>query len=284
MSNRQTKDKFWGAARVLLGRRLYEYARAYYNLGYLPNFYNPNSFSEKIIHRKFFDTVQDAHVYADKYAVRAHVARKIGEEFLTKLYFAGNDPQEIPFKDLPEKFAVKANHGCGGNLFIRDKAKVNSAYIVEWCRKAMADDFGYLTNEQFYRRIEKKILIEELLEDGENDNPPDFKFFCFQGEPRYIQVDLDRFTEHTRTYYDADWEKQDFTLKYPLGKNMEKPQNFEEMKDVARKLSSGFDFVRIDLYSVRGRTIFGEITLTPESGWGKLNPPQADFTMGALWR
>ncbi len=271
-------------ARAVLGPTAYESARAYYNLRYAPNYRNPRSFNEKIIQRKLFDTVKDAHIFADKYAVRSHVTRIIGDEFLTKLYFAGEHPENIPFTDLPEKFAVKTNHGCGGNLFIRDKAAAKPADIMEWCRKAMADDFGALTNEQFYRRIKKKILIEELLEDGINPNPPDFKFFCFGGEPKYIQVDLDRFTHHTRTYYDVDWKKQDFTLKYPLGKDMEKPDNLEEMKNIARKLSSGFDFVRIDLYSVKGKTIFGEITLTPESGWGRLTPKEADFAMGGLWK
>ena len=111
--------------------------------------------------------------------------------------------------------------------------------------------------------------------------PEDYKFFCFNGEPAVIQVDLDRFTNHQRVFYDLSWKKQPFGLLYPYCERVvSKPDNLATMIDIAKKLSEGIRFCRVDLYSWEKKTIFGEITFFPECGFGRFYPQSYDLHLG----
>ncbi len=280
---RQIKDRKWTLVRKYSTATLYEKLRARYNLGYWPCFKNPRTFNEKIIHAKLFGNIRSADKLADKYAVREYVEEKVGAHILNKLYFIGECPDDIPFDTLPEKFVIKTTHGSGGIFIVKDKEQADYEKLRQNITNSLGQRFGYITNELWYLKIKPKIIIEELLEDNEHGIPFDYKFFCFHGKCHFVQVDLDRFSNHTRSFYSPDWILQDFALLFPQGRSVSKPENLADMIKIAEKLAADFDFVRIDLYSVNNEVRFGEITFAPGAGWEPFNPANKDLELGKLW-
>lgn len=281
--SRKVKDVIWAFCLALMGRQGYEILRASYHLGYLPNFKSPRTFNEKLIHAKFYKPCENKNLLADKVEVRDFVRERAGEKILNKVHLVSSDPNDIRFDDLPDAFIVKTTHGSGGNIIVRDKKDRNEADVRAQIGEMLKCNFGHLTKEEWYMQIKPRFLIEELLISDNNDIPFDYKFFCFQGECRYVQVNANRFTNHRNSFYDMDWKFQDFAVGFSQGAPIERPSNFEDMKDIARMLSRGFDFVRVDLYSVQGQTRFGEMTFTPGAGYGRFQPRAADFMLGSLW-
>lgn len=113
----------------------------------------------------------------------------------------------------------------------------------------------------------------------------DYKFFCFEGEPKFLKVDFDRFIDHHANYYDMDWNLLPFGEAElpPDEKRIEVcPPNFDEMIDVARKLSYGHKFLRVDLYNVEGEVYFGELTFYPASGLERWTDKEIDLKLGNL--
>lgn len=252
--------------------------------GYFPRFKNPRTFSEKVCHRKLFNPAPNSATLADKYAVREHVARRGHESILNEIYLVTSDPQDIDLSCLPDKFVVKATHGSGWNLFVSDKQQVQRDQIIEACQNWMGRVHGTGYMEKHYSDIEPRIIIEELLEDDQHGIPLDYKFFVFHGKCQFIQVDYGRFTEHTRTIYDRNWNPQKFSINYPMKKVEDRPRTFDAMMQIAEDLARGMDFARVDLYSVNDKDIyFGEITLTPGGGLEPFRPRRGDFLMGAPW-
>ena len=125
-----------------------------------------------------------------------------------------------------------------------------------------------------------RIIIEKYLEDAKSDELTDYKFFCFNGQPRCVQVDTGRFDTHHQNYYDMQWQSLGVHCTYPEGKLLPIPINFEKMRCVAAQLSVDFPFVRVDLYNVNGEIYFGELTFYPSSGYGTFHPSEFDFTLG----
>jgi len=143
---------------------------------------------------------------------------------------------------------------------------------------------GDKTGEYWYEKIGPKILIEERLSGADSDIPRGFKFFVFHGEVEYIQVDYGRFTNHTRRFYDTEWNPQEFKLMYPLGPKTSKPTCLDEMIDTAEALRKDFDFIRVDLYQTESLDVkFGEMTLAPGESAERFNPKEYDFKLGSLW-
>lgn len=137
--------------------------------------------------------------------------------------------------------------------------------------------------EWVYKNIQPRIICEAFLESLDGFGLLDYKFFCFNGEPKLVQVDYDRFTNHTRNMYNIDWELQPFCYLYVNSrKEADKPENLDEMITVAKRLSAGIPFCRVDLYVIGARIVFGEITFYPEGGNGKFFPEKYDFIIGDL--
>jgi len=254
--------------------------------GYFPHLSHPRSFNEKICNRKLFNPVPDGYRLADKYAVRKYVQALGLGEILNEVYVVTENPNDIDLAKLPAQFVIKATHGSGWNLIVRDKTRLSREDVVKQCNRWLTSVYGEATRESFYRNIHPAILVERFLDDGSHDIPPDYKFFVFHGRCEFIQVDYDRYNVHTRTIYDRDWKPQDFNIRYPLKTvNYEKPATLGWMLEISERLSRGVDFCRVDLYSIGDRKVyFGEITLTPAAGLGRFIPdPKGDFLMGSLW-
>lgn len=251
---------------------------------YSLNLDNPQTFNEKLQWLKLNYHNPLMTKCADKVAVRDYIKEKIGEEYLIPCLGIWDNPDDIDFNKLPNQFVLKVNWGSGQNVIVKDKSKLNIKEVREKLHNWMKPQNNHYFHafEWSYKDIQPKIIAEKYIEQMDG-KLLDYKFFCFNGEPKYCQIDADRFTKHTRCFYDMQFQKQDFKLIYATydGKIL-LPQKFSEMQKAAKILSKGFPYVRVDFFII-GNTIYvGEITFYPEAGYGKFDPLEWDKKLGDL--
>lgn len=252
-------------------------------IGHKINWESPTLYTEKMQWEKLYNNDPKKSLLADKYLVRDWVKEQIGEEYLIPLIGAWDRFDDIPFAELPRQFVLKTNHGSGTNIIVTDKTKVKRSEIGRKINDWMQMDFAYTTYfEMHYSQIPRKIIAEKYLETDLGELQ-DYKFLCFDGEPRFCWVDLGRYKDHTRTVFDMNWEKQPWSQIYATKDNIPKPKNFEKMIELARTLCRGFAQVRVDFYNVDGQIYFGEMTFTNGSGMDKIIPEEYDRVLGDMW-
>ncbi len=254
------------------------------------NLKNPQRFTEKIQSYKLIYHNHAMLQCTDKYEVRKYIENKGLTKYLIPLIGIYNATSDIDFDSLPNQFVAKTTDGGGGNqVFVcRDKSliskdafisKVNSWLSFPKPKKQAGREWAY---ENGYPR---RIIIERLLADGKHKDIPDYKFWCFNGVPRYCQVIGSRSEKESIDFFDMDWNHQPFrglnkTCNNALTKP-EKPSTFEEMKTIATILSKDFPFVRVDLYCANNKTYFGELTFYPAGGYGHFTPDEYDYELGS---
>jgi hypothetical protein len=217
---------------------------------------------------------------ADKYAARAYVRAKVGEQHLINLLWDGADPSAIPFDNLPAEYVIKTNHGSGQILVVRGEAERTD--IINKLSDWLNSNYYWGGREYQYYHIQPRILIEELLRNQDGSGLLDYRFWCFGGSPEVIQVD--NRAHDINPFFDTKWNLLD--LHYREGASrpaLQRPSNFEQMLSIAAQLSAGFDFVRVDLYNVDGNVYFGEFTFTP-AGSLKFRPESWDLKLGEKWK
>lgn len=269
--------------KAVVGPVMYEKVFMYRHLKYWPDFKNPKTFNEKVGRRKLYHTVPDAAVLADKYAMRAVVESRLGKGYLPKLYAVYDVPEDLDFRKLPKRCVVKTNNGSGGVILIDDKAKFSKEEIVRRLCKEWNSSVGDRTNEYWYNEMKPRVVVEEFLDDGDGEVPPDYKFFCYHGKAKFIQHDHERFIRHAIRYYTEKWEPMEAKLRFPLAPVVKMPPRYKEMKALAEKLAEGYDFMRIDLYTMKAGIFVGEITLTPNAGWERFERYEDDVLFGKYW-
>lgn len=249
------------------------------------NLDNPETYDQKIQWLKVYDSTPLKTRLTDKYLVRDWVKGKIGEKYLTKLLGVWDNFDDIDFDALPDKFVLKANHGCGFNFIVPDKSKMDKSDARYKFRTWLKINYAYRWGmEPQYRDIEPKIIAEEYLE-NDNRDLYDYKIWCFGGEPKYIQFLSERNKGGLKmAFYDTEWNLMPFVYDHPrLDRIAEKPDNLDEMLDIAKTLSKDFCHVRVDLYRLNDGTIkFGEMTFTSCSGTCHWDPPEYNKILGDL--
>lgn len=246
------------------------------------NLEKPIRFSEKIQWLKLNFRKNELSNYADKYAVRQIIENKGYGYILNGFIGVWDNVENIDFKTLPNQFVLKATHGSGMNLIVKDKSKVNW-FIWKKIMKSWLKQNIYIEGREWpYKNIKPQILCEELIDTGGEDLR-DYKFFCFNGEPKYIQVDGERYKCHQRVFYDSNWELQQFQIGgYQTEFRALRPKMLNEMIEIASDLSEPFPFARIDFYNVDEKIYFGEVTFSPGSGWEIIEPKSQDIKMGKM--
>ncbi|GJE53484.1 hypothetical protein GOFOIKOB_6565 [Methylobacterium tardum] len=254
--------------------------------GVWPNFLEQRTFSEKIASR----ILHPQKIYGpltDKFFVREYVRQRIGSEYLTRLYDVVSREDDIDFDNLPSSFAMKATHGSGWVKLITDKTLTDSSEIVDAAASWLKMKYSKINLERHYDYIPPMIVFEELLT-LRGELADDFKIHCFEkgGNRRQIvQVHTGRFTDHRVNLFDRDWSPIDVnhwhSRKDPS--SIHKPDNLDELLRVAAELSRGFNYVRVDLYNIDGRIVFGELTFTPGAAKDKFNPPEMDSVWGTYF-
>jgi len=254
------------------------------------NLRNPTRFTEKLQLYKLNYRNPLMLRCTDKYEVRKVIEEMGLQDILIPIIGIYDKPSNIDFNKLPNEFVAKTTDGGGGNqVFIcRDKSALNQDEFYKRLNEWMSSSNGKNAGREwaYENGYPRRIIIEQLIKVDYRKDLPDYKFFCFEGKPYYCQLIDNRSSEETIDFYNMDWVHQNFVGLNPLCHNSgtiaSKPKNFEKLKDIAAKLSGEFPFVRVDLYSVRDKAYFGELTFYPASGFGHFTPDSFDYDLGQL--
>lgn len=255
------------------------------------NLANPLLFTEKVQWLKLNDYTKIKSDLSDKYKAPLYVSEKCGGLLnIIKQHGVWDDARKIDFDSLPRQFVLKCNHGCGMNIIVKDKAKINKKRIVKRLNRWLDIDFAFMDRGSLqiqYHYIERRIIAEKYIEEIDG-GLKDYKIHCFNGQPRMVQVIGDRNLEkHTgkQSFYDIDWKKLNFTFgDYPpFEHDIERPISFERMLEASKILSGEFKYVRVDLYEIGGEPYFGELTFTPASGiYPLIEPDEGNLWLGNM--
>jgi hypothetical protein len=276
-----TRKFFWGGFHKILSDRQYAKIRYWFDVGRPLDLRKPSALTEKIQYLKLNSRNPYRKIAANRLKVRDYVREKVGEEYLIPLLLQTDELNFSDWESLPDRLVLKGNHGCGMVKLIFDKSSVEFEEIKKLTQSWLNFDYAKFGREWVYEDVPRKIVVEELLTSSEDEIPEDYKFFCFHGRVEMIQIDLGRFKNQRRNLYNRDFQLFDATCLYPNSeKKITKPQNLEEMIEVAESLASEFDFIRVDLYSVSGEIYFGELTNFPGNGFIAYQPDSFDFELG----
>lgn len=245
----------------------------------------PQTFNEKLQWLKLHNQRIEYTAMVDKYAVKQYVANKIGKQYIIPTLGVWKHFDEIDFDKLPNQFVLKCTHDSGGLVICEDKYKLDKKAAKEKIEKCLKRNYYWVAREWPYKNVQPQIIAEKYLTDTTQNELIDYKIMMFDGKEYCSFVCTNRYSENglNVTFYDKNWEIMKFERHYPRSTiPIEKPKSYQTMIELARKLSAGIPFVRIDFYEVKGQVYFGEITFFPGSGFEEFSPDYFDKTLGEL--
>lgn len=246
------------------------------------SFKTPITLSQKIFYIKnSFLNSSKARLISDKFDVRDYVQSKIGSEYLNTLVGIYYSYNEINIKNFPQKFVLKASHGSNSTRVVMNKNSFNLSEHRRTINRWLRTDYSLIMGETQYYKIKPKIIVEELLENSDSSCLLDYKFWCFNGVIEFLVIREPNDQGFSLSSYDKSFRLTDHVIS-TTNKQYKKPKSFETMLIVASKLSIDFKFVRVDLYDVDGKCIFGELTLTPTAGLNRYINPKYQNYLGSL--
>ena len=249
---------------------------------------NPKRFTEKMQWLKLNDRKPYYSKMVDKYCAKEYAAAIIGQEYIIPTLGVWDSPREIEFEKLPNRCVLKTTHDSG-TIRIIDRSKgFDKDSLISYFEERQNRNLANLTREWPYQGVEPRIIAEQYIEGTENASGDhelrDYKFFCFNGVVKCMKIDYDRFTCHHANYYSRNKERLPFGEKrFPSddSKTIKLPTHFDEMLQLAEKVSKGMPFLRVDFYEVNDQIYFGEMTFYPASGLGAFEPDEWDYTLGS---
>lgn len=267
---------------------------------------HPRTFTEKVRYKMLRDHRRLLVTFADKAAVRDHVAALVGEQYLPRAFGILDEAAALAALELPESYVFKPTHGSGAVVVVSPRAPADAelpraewSWVYRHVRPEVADRaaliaigehwtrqlYGQGPNREWaYGAVPRRLIVEELLEGAEGEIPDDYKFFVFHERVHYIQVDAGRFGERTQDFYTPDWGHLAMSGGLPWAPTLRpRPARLDEMLDLARRLSTGTDFVRVDLYHLPDRVVFGELTSYPAGGNSPFEPESWNAEFGRHW-
>lgn len=250
-------------------------------MGYSLDLNDPKTFNEKLQWLKIYDHRTEYIDYVDKIKAKETVGGIIGEEYIVPILGAWKSADEIPFNALPNQFVLKCNHDQGSVVIVSDKSSINIQQVVEELNKKIKSSIYPGTREYQYKGIPPMVFAEEYL----GNSIIDYKFYCFNGEPKFLYCGQGLTSNHTLRidFYDLDWKRMPFyRADYHRLGNIDKPEHLDKMIEISRKLSKNIPFVRIDLFEVNGKVYFSEFTLCPASGLMPFVPNEYDKIVGDM--
>lgn len=260
--------------------------------GYIPDLDAPRTFNEKIAWTKLNRHEPIYAELSDKVRSKPYVRELLGGDFVIESLAEYESTNQLDFARLPSRFILKPSHGSGWTIIVRDKASADLTAIKTTLHRWMTSNYYLLHREPQYRSLVPRLIVEPLLLDAAGNLPADYKLHCFHGRVAFIQVDTNRHKHHRCNFYDRNWTPQPFEFSrarpdgsplYPRGDNIDRPRKLAELIQIAEKLATPFDHVRVDLYLVDDRTYFGEMTFSHAGAGALFFPRKWDRIWGDLW-
>ena len=257
-----------------------------YSMGKKLNLKTPQTFNEKLNWLKLYDRNPLYTTLVDKYAVKPWVSERIGEQYIIPTLGVWNSFDDIVFDKLPKQFVLKTTHGGGntGVVICKDKSTFNIEEAKRKIERSMKTS-GYDKHREWpYKNVPRRIIAEQFISPSSGeDDLPDYKFFCFDGQVKALFIATDRSSGDVKfDFFDADFNHLDLYQRHPMSnKPISKPASFEEMKSIAACLSRGLPEARVDLYNVNGKVYFGEITFFHHAGVVPFHPDKWDYIFGS---
>lgn len=246
------------------------------------DFDNPQTYNEKLQWLKVYDRKPLYTQLVDKYEVRKFVTERIGEEYLIPCLGVWDHFNEIDFDKLPDQFVLKCTHDSGGLVICKEKNKLDKAKAKKKIDHCLRRNYFPNHREWPYKDVKPRIIAEQYTVDESGYELRDYKFFCFDGEPKAMFIAKDRGIDTKFDFFDTDFHHLPFTNGHPnADTEIKKPVNYEEMLRIAGILSKGIPHVRVDLYNVNGKILFGEMTFFHWSGLVPFKPEKWDYIFGS---
>lgn len=244
----------------------------------------PKTFNEKLQWLKLYNRKPEYTDMVDKYKAKKYVADRIGEEYIIPTLGVWECAEDIDFDELPDQFVLKTTHDCGGMVICTDKSKLDIDKARKKLDGCLKKAYYHKNREWPYKNVNAKIIAEKYMRDTKTCELRDYKFFAFDGEAKIMFVASDRQKENEETkfdFFDMDYNHLSFTNGHPNAETLpEKPEKFEQMKELAGKLSKGIPHIRVDFYEVDGNIYFGELTFFHWSGFEPFKPETWDYEIG----
>ena len=266
------------------------YLKVYYRLciGKKLDLKHPKTFTEKLQWLKLHNTSELCTQLVDKYRVREFVKEKIGEQYLIPLLGVWEHFDDIDFDSLPNEFVLKTNHGSGGVITCKDKSKLDKEAAKQQLEESLRKNYFWASREYPYRNVPPRIIAEKFMKGEDGNAPVDYKFFCFDGQPKVLFFASERYNDQNLPpkfdYYDMQLNHLPVRSKghENSANQLKLYPEFEEMKRVSSILSDGFPHVRVDLYLVNGQIYFGEMTFHHDGGLVPFIPEEWDLRFGEM--
>ncbi len=247
------------------------------------NLNNPQTFNEKLQWLKLYDRNPEYTEMVDKYEAKKYVADIIGDKYIIPTLGLWNKFEDINFEKLPNQFVLKCTHDSGGLVICKDKSKLNVKEAKRKISKSLKTNYYYHSREWPYKNVKPRIIAEQYMVDESGTELKDYKFFCFNGEPKLLFIAKDRPYATKFNYYDMNFKKLPFKQHYEnFNDCIEKPKGFDKMVELSKKLSKNIPHVRVDFYDINGKVYFGELTFYHFSGFEKFEPEDWDRTLGDM--
>lgn len=253
------------------------------------NFENPRTFDEKQLWLKMYYRDPQCTVCADKYKVREYVQSKGLGHILNPIYGVYDRPEDIAWDELPDRFYIKCNHMSGSNVRCNGLADFDRKRAEKILSRGLKHDYSRDSREWVYHGIDRKIIAEAIIESKDKAPLVDYRFLCSNGKCQYMFIDIDTAGDDgshlagaKRNVYDRDMNLLDVTVSRPRfdASLVQKPENFDTMREYAEKLSGDFPFCRVDLYNIDGNILFGEITFFHAGGLSEITPDEWRYKLG----
>lgn len=269
-------------------------------MGYDLDLTNPRTFNEKIQYLKLLERKPEYTTMVDKYAAKKWIADRVGEQYVPKLLGVWKRAEDIDYDALPQRFVLKTTHDSGGVIIVRDKSdldkgqaldKHNLAFnregVKQFLNEHLATNHYQYFREWVYKNVPPRIIAEEFLEPNNDSerSPDDFRLFCFNGVPKIAYIDKTWFDSRHVTHYSLpEWEKLPIVKKDCTVDSTPEPRPamLDEMIDIAKKLSKGLPFLRVDFFLSGGKIYVGEITFFPVGGYESFDTPDTQLWMGEM--
>ena len=252
------------------------------NIGEELDLLHPQKFNEKLQWLKLYDHNPQYTIMVDKYRARQFIKDIIGDQYLIPLLGVWENPDDIDFDLLPDQFVLKCNHNSGTGMCIcKDNKNVDIPRVKRELKKGLRENYYLRHREWPYKDVPRRIIAEKYMIDESGEALTDYKFFCFNGEPRVMYISNDGAENPKTDFFDMEFNHLPIKMKDPNSEQLPlKPQSFELMKELAKKLSEGIPFLRTDFYEINGNIYVGELTLYHNAGLSKIEPSEWNLKLG----